>query len=449
MPIFPSIRSLLPLTFLALSGATASVHGADLLTIYKDAQSYDAQFASAQASQAAGREAMTQGRAGLLPTVALTANRMNNDVRFDVRNNSALDVKKRYDSDGWSVNLSQPLFRWDRWAAYNQSEARVAASEAQFELARMDLILRVTQSYFDVLQAAETVSAATANKKAIAEQLEEAKRAFEVGTKTVVEVHDAQARFDLSSAQEIVARNDLNVKRQQLRLLTGKDYDGFKDLKSGASLPRPDPDNIDKWVSSAEQGYFGVQAAQAQLTVADEEVSKQRGGHMPSVDLVASRSNAGQDFNSIIPGGSGTDTKTTVVGVQLTLPLFAGGAVSSAVDQAVALKSKAQADLDYARRTAALQARQAYLGVVSGLAQVTALEAALVSSQSALDSNKLGFEVGVRTNIEVLNAQSQYYSTRQNLVKARLDTLSALLKLKTAAGTLNDGDVSAVNALLD
>lgn len=444
-PACKTLRTLLPFA-VALAAGTAA--GADLQAVYRDARSYDAQFAAAQAAQAAGREAFAQGRAGLLPTVALSANRMNNDVDFQVRNNAATSVKKRYDSDGWTVNLSQPLFRWDRWAGYNQGEARVAAAEAQFELARQDLILRVAQSYFDVLLANETLSAAEANKKAISEQLEEAKRAFEVGTKTVVEVHDAQARFDLASAQEIVARNDLNVKRQQLRLVTGKDYDTLKDLRAGVVLPRPDPDNMEKWVGSAEVGYFGVQAAEALVTVADAEVSRQRAGHMPSLDLVASRGRASQDFNSIA-GGAGTDTNTTVVGVQLTLPLFAGGAVSSAVDQAVALKSKAQADLDNARRTAALQARQAYLGVVSGLAQVAALEAALVSSQSALDSNKLGFEVGVRTNIEVLNAQSQYYTTRQNLVKARLDTLTALLRLKAAAGTLADGDIASVNGLLD
>lgn len=446
MSLVPTLRTLLPAAFGVLSGFAAVAQGADLLAVYQDAHRYDAQFASAQAAQAAGREALAQGRAGLLPTIVLSANRMNNDLDFTIRN--GVRSGKRYDSDGWTVSLTQPLFRWDRWAGYNQGEARVAASEAQFELARQDLILRVSQAYFDALQADESLSAAEASKKAISEQLEEAKRAFEVGTKTVVEVHDAQARFDLASAQEIVARNDLNVKRQQLRQLTGKDYESLKNLKSGVALPWPQPDNMDKWAESAEQGYFGVQAAQAQLAVADEEISRQRAGHLPALDLVASRGRAGQDFNAVA-GGAGTDTNTTVVGLQLTVPLFAGGAVSSAVDQAVALKNKAQSDLDNVRRTAALQARQAYLGVASGLAQVKALEAALVSSQSALDSNKLGFEVGVRTNIEVLNAQSQYYTTRQNLVKARLDTLSALLKLKAAAGSLGDGDIAAVNGLLD
>jgi len=434
--------------FLGFGLLASSAQGADLLSVYRDALGYDAQYASAKASADAGREALPQGRAGLLPNINLVANNQNNTLDYTAKNASPPIARNMsYRSSGWTVSLTQPLFRWDRWANYNQAEAKVAASEAQFGLAKQDLIVRVAQAYFDVLQAQEAQSAAEANRKAIAEQLEEAKKAFEVGTKTVVEVHDAQARYDLATAQEIVAVNDQEVKRQQLRLVAGKPYAGLKDLRNGITLLRPEPDNGEKWVDSAEQGYLGVVAAQAQFAVAEQEVSKQRAGHLPSLDLVASRGRASQDNN--ISTLVGSDTNSTVVGLQLTVPIFAGGAVSSAVDQAVALKEKANADLDYARRSAALLARQSYLGVNAGLAQVKALEAALISSQSALESNKLGFEVGVRTNIEVLNAQSQYYDTRQKLKKARLDTLAALLKLKGAAGTLSETDVEAINGLLE
>lgn len=443
---------LLPISLGLLTTMTAAhvtaAHGADLLAVYRDALVYDAQYASAKAAADAGREALPQGRAGLLPSINLTANSQKNDVDATFKSTPAVNRSVNYRSNGWTVSLSQPLFRWDRWASYNQAEAKVAASEAQFGLARQELVVRVAQAYFDVLQAGEALSAAEANRKAIAEQLEEANKAFEVGTKTVVEVHDAQARFDLASAQEIVARNDLEVKRQQLRLVTGKPYDRLKDLRSGINLMRPEPDNGEQWVTNAEQSYFGVLAAQAQYAVAEQEVSKQRAGHLPSLDLVASRSRNDQNDNILNPG-IGSDTHTTVVGLQLTVPIFAGGAVSSAVDQAIALKEKANADLEYARRSAALLARQSYLGVSAGLAQVKALEAALVSSRSALESNKLGFEVGVRTNIEVLNAQSQYYDTRQKLKKARLDTLLALLKLKGATGTLGEADLEAINGLFE
>ncbi|GAB2181301.1 TolC family outer membrane protein [Denitratisoma sp. agr-D3] len=440
-----AVRNLGLFGALLLAGAA---QGADLLAVYRDALGYDAQYAAAKAAADAGREALPQGRAGLLPNIALTANTQNNDIESRVKSNPVVNRSVDYRSNGWTVSLSQPLFRWDRWAGYNQAKAKVAASEAQFGLAKQDLILRTAQAYFDVLQAREALSAAEASRKAIAEQLEEAKKAFEVGTKTVVEVHDAQARYDLATAQEIVAGNDLEVKRQQLRLVAGKPYDYLKDLGKNVNLLRPEPDNGEQWVTSAEEAYFGVQAAQAQVTVAEQEVSKQRGGHLPSLDLVASRGRSNQNDNILTPG-IGSDTHSTVVGLQLTVPIFAGGAVSSAVDQAVALREKANADLDNARRSAALLARQSYLGVNAGLAQVKALEAALISSQSALESNKLGFEVGVRTNIEVLNAQSQYYDTRQKLKKARLDTLVALLRLKSAAGTLGETDLEAINRLLE
>lgn len=442
MKVAPLVRAL-ALSFLAQGAAQA----ADLMTVYRDAVGYDASFASAKAAAVAGREALPQARAGLLPVIGFSANAMKNDYSGKVFSSPERAVSSNYPSHGWTVSLSQPLFRWDRWAGYNQAEARVVATEAQYALAKQDLIVRVAQAYFDVLQAGEALAAAKANRQAISEQLEEAKRSFEVGTKTVVEVHDAQARYDLANAQEISAANDLAVKTEQLRLVTGKTYGNLKDLRPKLAIPRPKPDNAEEWASSAEQGYFGVQAAQAQYNVADYEVSRQRAGHLPTLDLVASRGNAYQSNN--ITTAVGSDITSTVVGVQLNIPLFAGGAVSSAVSQAEALKDKASADLDYARRNAALLARQSYLGVSAGLAQVQALEAALVSAQSALESNKLGFEVGVRTNIDVLNAQSQYYDTVQKLKKARLDTLAALLKLRGAAGTLDDTDLEAINGLLE
>lgn len=435
---------LLPLLFCASFGAAQA---ADLMDFYHDAIGYDAQFAAAKASLEAGREALPQGRAGLLPTIGLSANTLRNDVDYHPRGGLLPGGNLKYNSNGWTVNLTQPLFRWDRFAGYSQAEARVAQAEARFALARQELMLRTAQVYFDVLQAEEALSANEANKKAIGEQLDEAKRSFEVGTKTIVEVNDAQARFDLATAQEIVARNDLEVKSEQLRLLSGKRYENLKNLRTGVEIPRPQPDSIDPWVSGAEQGSLGVQVAQTQADIAEQEVSRQRAGHLPALDLVASRGRASQGGNTFT--GVGSDTHSTVVGLQLEIPIFAGGATASAVSQAVALKNQAAADLDNARRTAAQQARQSYLGVISGLSQVKALEAALLSSQSALDSNKLGFEVGVRTNIDVLNAQSQYYSTRQQLVKARLDTLIAQLRLKNATGSLSEADLQAINGLLD
>ncbi|MBI3096141.1 MAG: TolC family outer membrane protein [Rhodocyclales bacterium] len=435
---------------LSVGGFANLAHGADLMAVYRDAVAYDAQFAAARAALDAGREKLPQGRAGLLPTAGLSSSTTWNRQATAVRSEPPVSSNTEYNSNGWSVQLSQPLFRWQNWVAYTQSELAVAQAEAQFGLARQELIVRAAQAYFDVLLAQDTLATAQAQKVAIAEQLESAKRNFEVGTATITDTHEAQARYDLTSAQEIAALNDLNVKRQVLRTVIGKEPEGLKNLKPGVQLAGPQPDDINKWVEMAESASASVQIYTALYEIAQREIEKQRAGHYPTLDLVASRSRSSNTgsyaLGAVRPG---SDTDVHAIGLQLSLPIFAGGAVMSKDREAVALKEKAASDLDNARRTAALNARQAYLGVSSGLAQVKAYEAALTSSQSALDSNKLGYEVGVRINIDVLNAQSQLYDTRQKLAKARLDTLAALLKLKAAAGSLGEDDVAAVNALLD
>jgi outer membrane protein len=423
---------------------SASAYGADLIALYRDATAYDAQFASARASLDAGREHLPQGRSGLLPTLGASANTTWNET--NTRPSGRPNSRSDYNSNGWSVNLTQPLFRWQNWVNYTQSELAVAIAEAQFAQAKQDLIVRVAQAYFDVLQAEEALASSQAQKVAIAEQLESAKRNFEVGTSTITDTHEAQARYDLADAQNIAAESDLLVKRQILRTVVGKENGDLKTLKAGVAIARPQPDDIEQWAKQAQAGNIGVQLAESSAEIADQEISKQRAGHLPTLDLVASRGHNMQ-HNAAFFGGYESTANT--VGLNLSIPIFTGGVTASKDREAVALHEKSVSDLEYARRTAALQARQAYLGVSSGLAQVKALEAALVSSQSAVDSNKLGYEVGVRINIDVLNAQSQYFDTRQKLMKARLDTLIAQLKLKAAAGNLTETDLSAVNALLD
>jgi len=439
----------MPLLLLALF-ATSEAQAIDLLGAYRDALGYDAQIGSARAALGAGREKLPQGRAGLLPQMNLAANSVWNDIDYKTRTEPPSENKVKYNSNGWSVSLSQPLFRWQNWETYRQAELAVVQSEAQYAAARQDLTLRLAQAYFDVLLAEETLASAQAQKKAIEEQLASAKRNFEVGTATITDTHEAQARFDLTTAQEIAAANDLQVKRESLRTIIGKDAGALKALKPGAQIVRPQPDDIGQWVSSAEANNLAVQLGRAGLEIASREIQKQRAGHYPTVDLVATRGrNSQSDTLTVGRLMPGSDTDITTVGVQLAIPLFAGGAIASRDREAASMREKASADLDNARRSAALSARQAYLGVTSGLSQVKALEQALLSSQSALDSNKLGYEVGVRINIDVLNAQQQLYATRRDLAKARFDTLIAQLKLKAAAGALSEDDISAVNALLE
>lgn len=431
---------------LALAGIALNAQSADLLQVYRDAQRNDAQYAAARASRNAGLEKLPQGRAGLLPTLGLTANQTRTDFESTTRATGAR-TEVDYSSNNWTLTLTQPLFRWQNWVGYQQGELAAANAEAQFLQASQDLIVRVAQAYFDVLLAQETLATAQAQKAATAEQLAAARRNFEVGTATITDTHEAQARYDLIVAQEIAAENDLAVKRQVLRILTGKEPEALKGLKDKVRIGRPQPDDPGQWVSFAESGNIGVQLAQTGYEIAGREVEKQRAGHYPTLDLVATHGKAGTGFSTGAVGGS--DSKTSTIGLQLTVPIFAGGATASRDREAVSLQEKARADLDYARRQAALAARQAYLGVNAGLAQVKALEAGEVSSRLAVESNKLGYEVGVRINIDVLNAQSQLYDTRQKLAKARLDTLVAQLRLKSAAGNLSVDDLTAINALLE
>jgi outer membrane protein len=435
------------LSGLGLAAAMQSASASDLMSVYRDATGYDAQFAAARASRDAGVEKLPQGRSGLLPSIGVGANTTWNETEVTTRTDPEVSRNVNYNSHGWTASLTQPLFRWQNWASYKQGELAAAMAETQFSAAQQDLIVRAAQAYFDVLLAQETATTAAAQRDAITQQLESAKRNFEVGTATITDTHEAQARYDLAVATEIAAQNDLTVKRQVLQVLIGKEPEFLKALRPGAAIGRPQPDDMMKWAETAETGNLSVMQAQAALEIANQEVAKQRAGHLPTLDVVATYGKTGAGYYAAT--GSGVDTKATTVGLQLAVPIFAGGAIMSKDREAVALREKALADLDNARRQAALGARQAYLGVTSGMSQVKAYEAAVASSQSALESNKVGYDVGVRINIDVLNAQSQVFDTRQKLAKARFDTLVAQLRLKQAAGNLTEEDLAAINALLE
>ncbi|NMG71532.1 TolC family outer membrane protein [Parazoarcus communis] len=424
------------LSSLFVGGASA----ADLMQVYRDALANDARFSAARAQLEAGQEKVIQGRAGLLPSLGASANTTWNDV--DSRTSTGINADARYNSNGYALQLTQPLFRWQNWVQYKQGELQTALADTQFMQARQDLILRVSEAYFNVLNAQDALAAVTQLRTAAAEQLEIARTSFEVGTVTITDVHEAQSRFDLAQAQEIAAQNTLDVSRQTLAQIIGKEPDVLATLREGVALQRPQPDNISDWVSAAERDGLEVQTQQLNREIATREVERTRAGHLPTVDLVATHARNNRPSTAL------DRNESTSLALQLNVPLYQGGGISSREREAAALKLKADADLEDARRNAALAARQSWLGVTSGLAQVRALEAARVSSTSALEANKLGYEVGVRINIDVLNAQSQLADTLQQLSRARYDTLLAQLRLKAAAGTLDEADVQAINALL-
>jgi outer membrane protein len=448
----PLIAVLMASAFLSLNAQAA-----DLIQVYQQALANDAAYASARASLAAGMERVPQGRAALLPVIGLSGAVARSSKDVSPFNEGTLDIvpggglgfitgsSTDLRTNGYTLSLAQPLFRWDRWETYQQSKLSQAISEAQFAQAQQDLITRVSQAYFDVLAAEDTLESTRAQKTATTEQLASAKRNFEVGTQTITDTHEAQAAYDLVVAQEFAAINDLDNKRTALQAIIGSAPAALARLKPGVALTGPEPAAIDPWVSSAENQNYGVTAAQLALESSKREIKKSRAGHYPTLDLTASASRT--KIGGEIPQVSGTN-RDKAIGVQWSVPIFSGFSVTSRVRETIALEDKARNDLESTRRTAAQVARQAFLGVNSGLAQVKALEAAEVSSQSALESNKLGYQVGVRINIDVLNAQRQLYSTRRDLSRARYDTIMNGLRLKSAAGSLREADLVPVNNLL-
>jgi outer membrane protein len=446
MRLIPSLRILLGLA-IAIVTAAAPATAADLLTIYRDAQSQDPVYAAARASLQAGQEKLPQGLSGLLPAVTLTGNTQYNDRDLQFRGAGApLSSTSRFNSNGLNVVATQPLFRAQNWITYEQAKNQVSQAEATFLQASHDLILRVATAYFDVLLAENNVALAAAQKAAYTEQLAQAKRNFEVGTATITDANDAQARRDLAFSQEISAQNDLEVKKQALRQIIGRAPPALSKI-GGAFAPQvPAPNDMESWVGQSAEASPLIKISQANFDVATQDVSKNRGGHLPTLDAVASYSDQSQQVG--IQGGSGFDSTTKYVGLQLSLPIYQGGLVNSKVREALANQEKARQDLENARRTVAQNTRAAFLGVTNGVAQIKALDTALVSSQSSLDSTKLGQEVGVRTQVDVLNAQQQLISTRRDYAQAIYGYAINVLKLKAAAGTLSETDLGYVNQWL-
>jgi len=436
----------LPLLLVTLIGTCGWAQAADLLETFRAAQANDPVFAAARATLQAGQEKLPQGRSLLMPNISLNANSTFNDNTTQYSGATILPGgNNRYNSHGYGVNLTQPLFRQQNWLAYTEAELQVAQAEAQFRVAEQDLILRVAQAYFDVLIAQDSVQLAEAQKTAISEQLEQAKRNFEVGSATITDTHEAQARYDLTVAQEIAAQNNLEIKKRALQQLINTMPKDLRHLGKGFKLEYPQPTDMEKWVDNAQSNSLQLAIAQAGTEIAEKEVARNRGGHYPTVDLVANYSNSQSNGGSF---GVGSDNTSKSVGVQLNMPLFQGGAVNSKWREAEANLERVRQDLENTRRSVALQTRQAYLGVVNGIAQVKALQQALTSSESVLEASKLGQEVGVRTNLDVLNAQQQLYATRRDLYQAEYNYLISQLRLKAAVGMLGEDGLVKVNQAL-
>ncbi len=426
---------ILGLAALALGSAARAD---DLAAVFKEALANNATFRSAQAQYAAVDERIPQSRAALLPALSASYNSTWND-----NHNNNLGPQK-YNSNGWTLTLTQPLWHPAYGVALDQAHAQRDQAEAQVAQARQDLAIHTAQAYFDVLYAEDALATFRAQRAANKQQLEQAQRGYDVGTASITDVRDAKARFDLLTAQEISAVNEVTAKTNALRQIIGGVPGPLAPLREGIELKRPSPDSLAPWERAAEANNPLVIAGSAAVQVAELEAHRISAGRMPSVDLVATRGYNSSASTITVGQVNQGDT----IGVQVTMPIDVAGAVSAKRREAINLRRKAEADLDDARRTSVLSAQQSYLGATSGIAQVEALEEAVKSAQVALQSNNRGMEVGTRINVDVLNAQQQLSVTTRDLAKSRYDTVMALLRLKAAAGSLSDADIEEVNALL-
>ncbi|MFN0314417.1 MAG: TolC family outer membrane protein [Burkholderiales bacterium] len=435
-----------PLLALALFSVLPQAWGDDLLKIYREAVTADATHAGVRAQVEAARERVVQGRSGLLPQVNLSGNSKWNDV--DVKSDDTSRIPNNSQSfTSWQagINATQPLYRPQNSATYTQSKVGMTQAEAQLALSGQKLMVRVSEAYFAVLLAKDTVEYLRSQEAAISEQLAQAKRNFEVGTATITDTYDAQARADLVRAQQVSAKNDFEVKMRALQQIIGRLPAKLSVLVDPISLSLPEPNDIDRWVEQAYKSSWEISVQKAELDRIEAELTKARGGRKPTLDAVSGFS---YDSTKNISFGVGTDTQNFFVGIEAAYPLYSGGNLSARVREAIANRSKTAQDYEFTRRQVAQSTREAFLGVVSGLAEIKALDQALASNKLSLDATKLGQEVGVRTQVDVLNAQERLFSARRDLQRARYSAIVNQLKLKQAVGKLTERDIEVLNTLL-
>ncbi len=429
----------------ALAATALPVHAQSLVNLYESARAFDASYQSAKSQYEANQFRADQAKALNLPTVALAAGMSQSNIAVSPSLGPSSD--RGYGTQNATLSASHPLYRPANSAQYEQGMKVLELAQAQLLAADQDLIVRVSQAYFDVLASQDSLTFVLAQKAAVAEQLASAKRNFEVGTSTITDTREAQARFDLVTAQQLAAENDLRVKKIALDQLVGKSDAQPKALALPIVLKAPAPSDVNAWVQQSVDTHPSIRQAQTALDVAVLETARARAGEKPTLDLVGSytllRNQDGSSTSTV-----GANISTATVGLNFNWPLFAGYAIQNRIKETLSLEDKARNDLEGAKRAVAQGTRTAYFGVDSLLGQVKALEAAEASSQSALDANKLGYQVGVRINIDVLNSQSQLFQTKRDLAKARYDVLINGLKLRQANGSLKPDDLQGVNSLL-
>ncbi|QLG89541.1 TolC family outer membrane protein [Chitinibacter bivalviorum] len=438
--------SLIGLSLLSLS---TGVWATDLLQSWQAAAKFDAQISAARNAQIAGQEKAEQGQALLLPKVSVTGNTAYSQSasRYGREGGTLHNTDVNGESYGISISAVQPIYRAEAFASADQLKKQTDLANVQYRQAEQDLILRVSKAYFELLAAQEKVTLAQAQKQAVAEQLAFAKKSFEVGVATITDTDEAQASYDSIIAAEILANNDLAVKRSAFTLLTGLNAEQLATIGDQKQPSSPEPNDLSVWLKKAQDNSLSNTSQQLALDIATREIDKYRALSAPTLDLVASY---GSDWtgSGLSRSGATDQNMSGAIKLQLAIPFYTGGDRSSRLREAAAKKDQQRDNVLATQRDVEQVTKQSFLGVNAGAAQIRALQQVLKSSQSLLASSKLGREVGVRTTIDVLNAEQKYYATRYDLVVARYTYLYARLLLAASAGELTEKDLIAVNEWL-
>lgn len=424
-----------------LTGISPVIYAQDLLEIYELALQNDPVLKQANASQLAVGESKDQSIANFLPNVSATGistlNRLNNK-KFTYQ---GIGVQE-YSDNNFNVNLTQPLFHWEHWIQLSQSDNQIAQADADYQAELQKLMVKIAEAYFNVLSAEDNLEFSRSEKQAIARQLDQAKQQFAIGVIGITESQQAQAAFDTATANEIEAVNNVDNQKEALAEIIGEQDITLNALGDKIPLARPEPDDISVWSSSAEVGNFSIISAFNQMEFARKSIDLQRNGHLPKLDLTASMGEYDTTSNFGLRGS------TEVVGLRLNVPLFEGGAVNSRTREAGYKYEQAKEQLTAAKRAVNRQVKDAYRGITTSISRVEALKTAVRSAEISLQSTEAGFEVGVRTLVEVLDEQRNLYRAKRDYSRTRYDYLLNTLKLKQASSSLAQEDMEQINRLL-
>lgn len=422
---------------------SASAQAEDLMTIFQHALNSDPQLLAQAADKAAVGELADQAMARFLPEVSVSANTSR------VRSESSAQTfggDRDFNSHGYTLSVTQPIYRRANSVQSDQADIAIVGAEARYTIAEQDLIVRVAERYFDFLARQDDVSFSQAEKKANSQQLEQVQLRFDLGLATITDLTESQAGYDLANAELIAAENALANSRERLRETAGLYVDFLSPLMDDTPLVVPEPVDSQKWADTALAQNPSLMAARTAKENAQQNIALEKSGHHPSLDLVGEKNYSSQSDTNF--GGSSKSHQDSI-GLRFTLPIYAGGGVSSRVREAGHRLDEAMQNEELERRTVVRQSREAFNGVMSGISRVKALKQALISSEKALYSTEAGYEVGTRTTVDVLNSRRDLYRAKRDYAGSRYDYILSSLRLKQAAGILSPNDLAEINTWLE